>query len=161
VVSLSQLTARAPHTQGRGGANDAFDHLFALPFGAETVHDFALVSWDRPAAAPERTDLLPAWRLYTGLGLLGVATVSAVGASAALLSANDLRDSADPNASAAARADRDATARSRAAWSGVGFAVAGAAAASGLAALLWPHASAPVEVTAAPGTAMVSVHRGF
>jgi hypothetical protein len=163
VVSLSQLQAGPPRSRERGAASDAFDRLFALPFDQQAVQDFALVPWDRPAPARDRAaaGALPPWRLYTGVALLGLATAGAVGASAALVSANDLRATRDMTAAAQARADLDARINRRTLWSSVGFAVAGAAAASGLAVLLWPHATPPVEVSAAPGTALVNVRRTF
>jgi cytochrome b561 len=89
--------------------------------------------------------------------LLGAATVSAIGASASLLSANDLRASAGPNTTA----DIDDKIHTKKAWATVGFAAAGVAAASGLAVLLWPTSAPPVDVSGAPGTAMVRLHGAF
>jgi hypothetical protein len=154
-VSLASLTPEEPHSGSRGATNDAFENLFALPFSNRVVQGFALKPW-QPTSVDSSTPLSE-WRLYTGMGLLGVATVSAIGASASLLSANSLQASAaaDPTP------DVDDKIHARRTWATVGFSVAGIAAASGLAVLLWPQGKAPLDVSGAPGTAMVRLRGAF
>src|SRR5882757_1343621 len=71
-VSLAALTPEEPHSGSRGATNDAFENLFALPFSNRVVQGFALKPW-QPTSVDSSTPL-PEWRLYTGMGLLGVAT---------------------------------------------------------------------------------------
>src|SRR6266545_121721 len=95
IVSLADLTAQEPRSRTRGAANDAFDALFSLPFDRHAVQSLSLRPW-HPGAPAENVPSLPEWRLYTGVGLLGAATASAIGASASLISAHDLRASTTP-----------------------------------------------------------------
>jgi hypothetical protein len=154
-VSLASIPAQEPRNASRGASDDAFETLFALPFSDRVVQGFALKPWQPSSEEPMAP--VPSWRLYTGMTLLGAATVSAIGASATLLSANDLRASAGPNATA----DIDDKIHTKKAWATVGFAAAGVAAASGLAVLLWPTSALPVDVSGAPGTATVRLRGAF
>jgi hypothetical protein len=155
-VSLADLTPQEPRNKSRGAANDAFESLFSLPFGGNVVQSFALMPW-QPTAPESRSDL-PAWRLYTSVGLLGAATASAIGASASVLSANELRNS---KSNGTAGADVDDKIHTRNVWATVGFSFAGVAAASGLAVLLWPKGTPPVDVNAGSGTAMLKFSGAF
>jgi hypothetical protein len=157
-ISLADLTPQEPRNRSRGAANDAFESLFALPFNHRVVQSFALRTWQ--PSAPDVRSSLPDWRLYTGVGLVGVATASAIAASAILLSAQDLKASKSAPAPDELSAI-DAKIDRRNAWATVGFAAAGVSAASGLAVLLWPGAAPPVEVTTGTGTAMLKVRGAF
>jgi len=158
-VSLADLTPQEPHSHARGAANDTFAMLFALPFSQRVVQNFALRPWQ--PQAPESRSPLPEWRLYTGIGLLGAATASAVAATATLLSAHDLQSSSYPAANQAAVDQTNDKIHARNTWATIGFAAAGVTAASGLALLLWPHAPPPVDVGAGSGSAMLRVRRSF
>jgi hypothetical protein len=104
--------------------------------------------------------VLPNWRLYTGIGLLGVATASVIGASASLLSANDLHSSLETAAPSQSQDINDKI-HARKVWATVGFTVAGVTAASGLLVLLWPNTNAPVDVHAGPGSAFLELRGSF
>jgi hypothetical protein len=140
VVSLADLAPQAARSRGRGAENDAFESLFALPFDRGIVQSFALLPREAPPLPPDPG--LPRTRLYGSIGLLGVATASAVAASVSLLSAHDLRASAAP-ASPVEAARRQDRIRSRRVWGAVGFGAAGLAAAAGLGLLLVPPAPEP------------------
>jgi hypothetical protein len=157
-VSLADLSPQEPRNRSRGSANDAFSSLFAAPFNHRVVQAFALRPW-QPTSA-DSTSTLPEWRLYTGVALIGAATASTIGASASLLSAQDLK--ADMNgASPERRAELDDQIDRRKTWATVGFSVAGATALAGLAVLLWPQSSRPIDVTAGPGSAMLKLRGSF
>jgi hypothetical protein len=155
VVSLAQLSPQEARNRSRGSANDAFEMLFSQPFDGRIVQSFALEAAD--AAPRDVRPPLPRWRLYTGIGLLGAATLGAVGASASLIDAQDLRASANRNPSS--DPDVELKIHSRRVWGAVGFGFAGVAAVAGLAVLLWP--SSPVSVSAGPGVATIELHRSF
>jgi Caspase domain len=155
IVSLATLTPQEARNRSRGSANDAFEMLFSQPFDARIVQEFALVGADAPDPEPARP--LSRRRLYAGLGLVGAATAAAIGASATLISAHDLR--ANANRAGGADAATESRIASRRTWSAVGFGFAGLAAASGLAVLLWP--SEPVQLGVGPGLAAVSVRGSF
>jgi len=158
-VSLADLTPQEPRNRSRGSANDAFESLFALPFSQRVVQGFALQPW-QPTARDSRSTI-PEWRLYTGLGLLGAATASAIGASASLLSANELESQAHAATSPSQAAEINDKIHTRNVWATVGFTAAGITAVSGLTVLLWPHSPPPVDVTAAPGAAMLKFGSAF
>ncbi len=160
VVSLADLVPQEPHSRTRGAANDAFDVLFSLPFDQRAVQSLSLRPW-RPLTPSESAPPLPEWRLYTGIGLLGAATASAIGASASLISAHDLRASTTPSTPPSDLATINEKIHARNTWAAVGFAFAGVTAGSGLAVLLWPRSNPPVDVTASPASAMVNLRGSF
>jgi hypothetical protein len=155
VVSLAELTPTPPRSRGRGAANDAFEALFQLPFDRSIVGRFALVPREHTPFPPGPP--LPRSRLYTGIGLFGLATASAVAGSLSLLSAQDLTASA-PAIGPPGLASRIGARRR---WGALGFGVAGAAAAAGLGVLLWPHRPPPLQMAAGATGAQLTFHRAF
>jgi hypothetical protein len=157
-VSLADIPPQEPRNRTRGAANDAFEGLFSLPFSNRVVQSFALRPWQ--PIARDTTTQLPQWRLYTGISLIGVSTVSVIGASASLLSASDYRASLE-TAPAAQRPELNDKINSRNVWATVGFTTAAVTAAAGLAVLLWPNAPPPVDIQTGPGTAMFKLRGQF
>ena len=157
VVSLADLTPQEPRNRVRGAANDAFESLFAAPFDQGVVQRFALVPREAPAA---ETPTLPRWRFNTSIGLLGLATVSAVGASVSLFSAHDIAAAGAPTSPARA-AELDGRIQTRRRWGAAGLVTAGLAAAAGLGILLWPPTPPPVSVAGGPGLALVQLGGAF
>jgi hypothetical protein len=160
-VSLADLTPQEPRNRTRGAANDTFQTLFALPFSERVVSGFALQPWT-PTSPEGRSAPLPAWRLYTGFGLLGASAATAIAASANALYTNDLRSSSE-GASPERIAQINDQIRTRNAWTTVGFTAAGVTAVSGLAILLWPRSAPPppVDVNAGPGAAFLNYRGSF
>jgi hypothetical protein len=158
-VSLADISPQEPRNRTRGAANDAFEGLFALPFSNRVVQAFALKPWE--PTAPDTGSQLPEWRLYTGLGLLGAATVSTIAASVSLLSANELKSSIEGSPPPPDAPQINDKIHSRQSWATVGFTVAGVTAVSGLAVLLWPNSTPPVDVKAGPGTALLNLRGSF
>jgi hypothetical protein len=157
-VSLADIPPQEPRNRTRGAANDAFEGLFSLPFNNRVVQNFALRPW-QPTSRDTSTQL-PQWRLYTGIGLLGVSTVSVIGASASLLSASDYRASLD-TATPDQRQDINDKIHLRNVWATVGFTTAAVTAAAGLTVLLWPNSPPPVDIQTGPGTALLKLRGSF
>ena len=97
VLRTSQLQLVDARVTSRGAANDAFQALFTLPFGADAVAAYG----HRPpegvveTAAPAR----PAWRGRLGGGLVVAGAAAALGGGVALLSARGLHDELGPGTS--------------------------------------------------------------
>jgi hypothetical protein len=92
VVRTAELALEPPRTERRGAADDAFDALFALPFGPEVVAAFELAAG--AAAADADVALRP--RAWTwGHGLIGAGTLAGAAGVAALVSAHALAGGPD------------------------------------------------------------------
>jgi hypothetical protein len=162
VVAVADLTPAEPRVRGRGAANDAFEMLFALPFGKRFVDSFHTdvparapgAEVDR-ALAPSATRGAP-WRTYGAVGLLGLGAASATAGALTIASAHGLKTSLAAGASQAQVADVNDRVRGRNVAAGAEIAAAGAATIAGCVLLLWP--SGPrvgVTATASSGGVLV------
>jgi hypothetical protein len=146
-VAIADLEAGEPRTRARGAANDAFQSLFALPFGRATVESFALRE-PKPVEAERGSGARI--RRYGGIALLGVSVAGLAGGAFTLASARDARASVGASSSQADAAAANDRIRARNTLAGVEIGVAGAALSGGLLLLLWPEAAAHVDVAASP-----------
>ncbi|HVJ20273.1 MAG TPA: caspase family protein [Polyangiaceae bacterium] len=163
VVTVAELAPEQPRIAQRGAANDAFESLFGLPFNQRVVDGFQFrtvepVRVDTGTTTPEAG---PGWRTLTGWSLIGLGAIGAGVGTYSLVQAEDHKDTLGANpshAEVAAANERISSSNLRA---GVGFAVAGGAAASGVLLLLWPEERLRVEVDPARGQAMVGLRETF
>jgi hypothetical protein len=159
IVALGDLSEHEPRSRTRGAANDAFQSLFALPFGRRVVDAFAMRAPQGDAAGGPRDGSTV--RRTIGLGLIGVGAASTVAAVFALGAARDARSgigATTPQADAAAANDKIRT------WNTVAtieLAAAGAAAASGVLLLVWPDAAARVDIGASATSGRVGLRGTF
>jgi hypothetical protein len=168
VARLAALEPSDPRVATRGAAHDAFDLVFALPFGEASVEAYEdpAVAWAAPPATGVRLDRptpspRPGWRRIVGWGALGVGAVGLGVATAfsiaSVVEANGIspgesqRDVAQRND----RIDADRTAAA------IGFVSGGVLAAGGLVLLLWPAAPTRLIATASPRAGFVGYAGAF
>jgi hypothetical protein len=161
VVALANLTLQEPRMRTRGAANDAFQSLFALPFGQRVVQNFRFDTMKPRADAPERSGSGGARvRRYTGVALLSVGVLSAAAGVYSLESAHALGASrAGVSQWEAARTNEQIHSRNIA--GAIGFGVAGVAAGAGLLLVLWPEGHTTVAWDAGLGGPTMGVHGRF
>jgi hypothetical protein len=163
IVAVVELVPGETRVAERGAANDAFDSLFALPFGRRVVDSFRFPTFEPATEADVATREPggPKLRTVAGLGLLGCAALSGGLAAYSQVQADEQRRSLEQGASHA-----EITATNESISDGntravVGASVAGGAAAAGLLLLLWPEERVRVEVDAGQGQAMVGLRERF
>jgi hypothetical protein len=159
VVELAALSPSEPREHARGAANDAYELLFALPFGQNVVSHFA------PApvpveSAPPAWGLAP-WRLYGGIGLLAAAVGTGVAGALTWKSADDQRSSAGSTTSGAKVASLNDSIRRLDTQAGIEFGCAGLAAGVGALFLLLHQAAPQVDVGASASAGTVSLRGRF
>ena len=154
VVALADLAQSEPRTRARGAAQESFSLVFSLPFDSAVVSDYRDPT--PPSAPPpdadttvQSTHTMPLRRTL-GIVALGIGAVG-LGAGAYF----SLSASSTSHDSPAGESQADAVARngriSRLNTAGaVSFVAGGAAAATGLALLLWPSAPKNVQVSVTP-----------
>jgi hypothetical protein len=162
VVALADLTLQQPRMRTRGAANDAFQSLFALPFGQRIVESFRFDTVTPPREAPE-IDLSGGARVrrYTGVALLSVGALGAAAGVYSLESAHALGAGLGASASQAETARTNQQIHSRNVAGAVGFGVAGVAAGAGLLLVLWPVGHTGVAWDPNLGAATMAVHGSF
>ena len=138
LADLSPQPARLVH---RGALDDAFMHLFDLPFD-QTALEIVRLETDRPidvAAEPPGADLpsRPPHRLV-GIGLTATGGASLAAAIVLAVSASHLRDTAD-QADGQHRVGINSDIADRNRWTAITGVGGGLLAAAGLALLLWPR----------------------
>jgi hypothetical protein len=159
VVELAALAPTEPRDRSRGAANDAYELLFALPFDQQVVSQLARGA----PAADERArpaDPRASWRLYAGLGLVGLGAGAATIGAFTVKSASDLRSGVGGGSPGAGIAAINDQIRRRNLEAGIELGIAGAAVVSGLVLALWPRAP-QVEVGVAASAGVVSFRGGF
>jgi hypothetical protein len=167
VVALADLTPQEARMRTRGAANDAFQALFALPFGPRVVDSFRLdptpVSSIEPRAAPVAGDKRgPSARTYVGVSLVSVGALGIAAAAYSLESAHALKsDLEGGGASQADVAETNQKIRSRNLAGAIGFGAAGTALAAGALLLLWPEAPSSVAWDPSTRSASIEVHAKF
>ncbi len=141
VVDLADLSPQPPRLVSRGPADYAFNLIFSLPFDDQAVADYA----HRPAladASAESDAARPFWSKAAGSAAFGVAVASSMAALSLTLNAQQLSDQAHKGtisqSETAALNDRMASRRH---WAEASFAVAGAAALTGVWLVFAPHGS--------------------
>jgi hypothetical protein len=153
ILRTAELVLQDSRVGARGAANDAFNTLFALPFGADVVASYRPPEDEEVRPAPEvavaaeatRSGISSRTLLGSGLAVAGAAGIAT--GVAALMSASSLRAhiKSDDAQDAVAAANAQITARNR--LGGVLLGVGGAALLGGAAMLLWPDAPAQVTVS--------------
>jgi hypothetical protein len=156
VVEVAELSPSEPRERARGGANDAYELLFALPFGEHVVRDFSFDPLAADALPSSSRPVIPVWRLAAGVGFEGLAVAGGV------LGAMSWKSALDVRAGAMASSQKDVSAantriRERNTATAIELGCAGAAAVTGALLLLWPQAAEHVDVRAAARSAMVEV----
>ena len=162
VVSLESLSPEPVRVASRGAAHAAFQHIFSLPFGQESVTDFEFPSIP-PLVPFEPEEARGLWsrRKPLGWGALGVGAASAGVGLWSTLKARDLRDGITPGMSQAEAASRNGRIRSLNTRSGVLYGLGGAAALGGALLLLWPEGDTIPLTTASPDGAALGVAGEF
>jgi hypothetical protein len=159
VVDLAMLTPSEPREHTRGAASDAYELLFALPFGERVVDHFTPAQVPVDVLPPAR-DALPVWRVGVGLGFLTVAVAAGTVGALTLKSADDLSASVSPKVSGTVVEGTNDEIRARNVQAGVELGGAAAAAVSGALLLLWPRASFRPDLGAS-SSALTLGFRGF
>jgi hypothetical protein len=157
VVALADLPMQEPRMRTRGAANDAFESLFALPFGQRVVDGFHFDDPPRPEDGPREPERSSS-RSYAGLGLL---SIGAIGLGAGYYSYQSARSLASQASSGTDAAEANRKIPSRNVAAAIGLSVGGAAAAAGLMLLLWPEGHGAVAVDPAGQSASLTVHGNF
>ena len=147
----------------RGAANDAFEALFALPFGQRVVDKFRFGAAFRQETNVADRDIGGShFRSYAGATLVSVGALGAAAAAYALVSAHVLeRDASQGNASQLEIAETNQKAKSREWLGAIGVGAAGAVTAAGLLLLLWPEGHSDVSMDPKLGALSVGVHGTF
>jgi hypothetical protein len=165
VVALADLPIQEPRMTTRGAANDAFQSLFALPFGQRVVDGFHLgpiLPVDGTSRVVTRdTGGGSRFRSYAGLGLVSAGVIGAAASIYGLESAAALNRSLGEGGSGKDVADVNDRVRSRTVLSAVGLGAAGAAAAGGILLMLWPEGHSNVAWDPGDHAASVTVHGNF
>jgi hypothetical protein len=162
VVALADLPVQEPRMRTRGAANDAFQSLFALPFGQRVVESFRFDTPAEPPGAPPVDGSGPARvRTYTGAALLSVGAAGAAVGVYGLLSARALQERSGSGTSQVDVADANQKIHSRNVASAIGFGVAGVAATTGLLLVLWPEGHATVAWDPHSGAGTMALHGTF
>jgi hypothetical protein len=166
-VRMSTLAMEASHVTARGAGHEAFMHLFADPFDAQTVAGFNLdasdaaeLKWQHDVDSAEHTK---AFRHKLALGAWGLSVASAAAGAAFWSSGHQLwvQGNTNPGATADAIAAQQHRIDLRYEARNVLWGVAGASAVTG--ALLWFWPSAPgVSIASTPGCeACLAYQRAF
>src|SRR6185295_5547006 len=115
VIALADLNVQEPRMKTRGAANDAFEALFALPFGQRVVDKFRFGAAFRQETNVADRDVGGShFRSYAGVTLVSIGALGAAAASYALVSAHVLeRDASQGNASQLEIAETNQKAQSR------------------------------------------------
>jgi hypothetical protein len=123
VVALADLRVQEPRMRTRGAANDAFEALFALPFGQRVVEKFRFdPSFRQDEALAEKDPGGSHVRSYAGATLISVGVLGAAAASYSLLSAQALqRKTSGPNTSQLEAEETNQTIKSRQVVGGIGL----------------------------------------
>lgn len=160
-IVLADQATRSAEAQTRGAAHRAFTRLFSLPFDRQTAMDFGLMQAELATplelSAVTPTGSEAGWR--RGLGIAALATAGAAAAVGGYLIYDNRRLlSATPADVDQRTGDQrnqtiDLNDR-RARWL---FGGGAAVALGGLALLLWPSQSAPLEVSLTDGGATVQL----
>lgn len=158
VVSLESLSAEPVRVASRGAAHAAFEHIFTLPFGQESVSGFQF-----PPIVPLTPPAADAWsaRRPLGWGALTLGGASAVAGLWTTLEARDVRrgTTADmPQSEVAVRNSRIQRLNTR---GGILYGVGGAALLGGALLLMWPQAEALPMAALSPDGAAIGVAGGF
>ncbi|AKQ70158.1 peptidase C14 caspase catalytic subunit p20 [Myxococcus hansupus] len=137
VVRLESLSAEAPRVASRGAAHAAFQHIFTLPFGSDTVSGFELrpppsLTLMEDAREPGRL------RKQLGWGALSLGVASAGVGMWTTLKARDLRNGVPPNLPQQEAAARNRRINALNTTSGVLYGLGGAAVLGGALLFLWP-----------------------
>lgn len=138
VVRVAALAGRRPRVALRGAAHHAFSRLFERPFGRRVVARFNMERVSALAVAQPVEPRRSRWRRrlgWTSLGLGAAALGTAVSLS---LSAASLRDSVGPGLSHEKTVAVNESIDRKNTGAVVLYCVAGAAAAGGVLALVWP-----------------------
>jgi hypothetical protein len=161
VVALASLTVQEPRTRTRGAANDAFESLFALPFGQRVVEKFRFDSLSRRQDAVGENDTGGShFRSFAGATLLSVGVLGAAAGIYSLESARAL--GADQNdASQRDAVETNKKIQTRNVLGVIGVGAGGTAAAAGLLLLLWPESNATVSGDPRVGSVSVGFHGTF
>jgi hypothetical protein len=161
VVALADLAAQEPRSRSRGAANDAFEALFALPFGQRVVESFRFdVPPHREAVAASDTSASHA-RTYVGSTLLSVGVLGAAASSYMLLSSHNLQRSLGDNPSQQDVVETNRTTKTRNLIGGIGMGAAGTTVAAGLLLLIWPEGHSTVSVDPKVGAVSVGIDGRF
>jgi len=165
VVALADLRSQEPRMKTRGAANDAFEALFALPFGQRFVEKFRFdpsFRQEGPLAGTEKDAGGSHFRSYAGATLVSVGVLGAAAASYSLVSAYALqRKASGGNVSQLEIVETNQTARSRQLVGAIGLGAAGTVTAAGLLLLLWPEGHSTVSVDPKVGSVSAGVHGSF
>ncbi|WP_426756060.1 caspase family protein [Myxococcus sp. Y35] len=156
VVRLEALSAEAPRVASRGAAHAAFQHIFTLPFGSDTVARFEFrppppMTLTEASAAGGRSSI----RKQLGWGALALGVASAGAGMWATLEARDLRNSVAPSLSQQEAAARNRRIRAYNTTSGVLYGLGGAAVLGSALLFLWPDTdTVPLATLSADGAAL-------
>ncbi|NMO16356.1 caspase family protein [Pyxidicoccus fallax] len=161
VVSLDSLSAEPVRVASRGAAHTAFQHIFTLPFGQESVAGFQF-----PPLSPLMPPEPGARGLWAARKPVGWSALAAGAAAAGVglwstLEARDLRDGITPSMSQAEAASRNRRIRSLNTRGGLLYGLGGAAALGGALLLLWPRGETVPLATASPDGAALGVAGAF
>jgi hypothetical protein len=159
-VVAADLQPREARITSRGAAHDAFESLFALPFGKGVVEAFQFPVFGPREGVPRGTSR-GRWSTITGWGLIGVGALGAGFGAYSLLDARAERKELAPGASQAEAAETNERIRDRNLRASVGFAAAGAAVVGGLFLVLWPGKRVEVQVDPKRQQAMVGFRDTF
>jgi hypothetical protein len=156
IVALADLPMQEPRMRTRGAANDAFESLFALPFGQRVVDGF---HFDAPPRVEDKpTEPEQSSRSYAGVGLL---SLGAIGLGVGFYGYQSARSLANQVSSGVDAVEANRKIPSRNVAEAVGLSVGGVAAAAGLLLLLWPEGHSTVAVDPSGRAASVAVHGRF
>ena len=157
VVALSALAPQEPRVKGRGAAQEAFQHLFELPFDKAVAESY---SFDRPVLMEGAREPALAPAKIAGLASLGLAVVGIAGGTWSYLATKALANAPANESQADAAARNQRISRGNATTVAV-FSVAGAAAVAGTVLMLVPEGAPKVALVPGPGGAMASVSGEF
>jgi hypothetical protein len=161
VVALADLAAQEPRSRSRGAANDAFEALFALPFGQRVVESFRFDVPPRREAAVASDTGRSHTRAYVGSTLLSVGVLGAAASSYALLSSHNLQRSLGDNPSQQDVVETNRTTKTRNLIGGIGMGAAATTVAAGLLLLIWPEGHSTVSVDPKVGAVSVGIDGRF
>ncbi|MFP2925805.1 hypothetical protein ACLESO_11420 [Pyxidicoccus sp. 3LG] len=157
VVTLESLSAEPVRVASRGAAHAAFQHIFTLPFGRESVTGFQFPSAPPPMSEPGF------WGTRRSFGWSGLA-LGAASTGVGLwttLKARDIRNGVTPELPQQEAAARNDRIRRLNTTSGLLYGLGGAAALGGALLLLWPEADTLPLASVSPDGATLGVSGAF
>lgn len=157
-LSLADLLPREAQVRVRGAADDAFDHLFQLPFSWQNVTTYRL-RWITgvPLESPQPAATSGRWYAYS---ILGAASLFLVGGAVALASSAQARDAIGSSSSQDVVATANEKVRTRNLIGGIALGVAGVAGAIGVTWLVWPR-NLSIDIQASSNGAALQVMHTF